>query len=116
MTTGVTHVSRHLRAAADLIEEHGHARGAYETEDGSVCAAAAIRWAAIGHRPSERWEAPFLYQDNECKDAWVTLFNWLMAQPEDVEGLISWNDSHTAAEVVAALRAAADDEDARRSR
>lgn len=113
---GVTHVSRHLRAAAGLIEKHGHCRGTWETADGRVCVSAAIRWAATGRRPSQGWVADFLFQDCECRAAWVTLMNWLTAQPEDVEGLVSWNDSHTATEVVAALRAAADDEDARHSR
>jgi hypothetical protein len=112
MTTGAeatTKVARYLRAAAGLIKAYGLARGTFEDEEGRLCAYGAIRYAVTGQRPpSDEWVA------DVCATS-RTLNNWVRRHTAE-RGAISWNDRATAAEVVAGLRAAADDEDARHSR
>jgi hypothetical protein len=114
-TEGTTKVARYLRAAAGLIEAHGLAHGTYEDDEGRLCAYGAIRYAVAGRRPlSDEWMA-VLYLDNDARAASRTLNNWVRRHA-DGYGAINWNDRATAAEVIAGLRAAADDEDARHTR
>ena len=99
-----------LRAAADLIEQNGWIQGAYHgVRDGKTChcalgAIAAVvtgeKFANPDHRPgigSRYWAA-------------VSKLNRTLQLDGDLETVHEWNDyqAESAAEVIAARRAAAD--------
>ncbi len=86
-----------LLRAAELIVERGHSRGSYENSTGGLCAAGAIH-VALGMHPNA--------DDQDGR------WNQLTAAKEPLRALVgvtlsTWNDSSTAGEVIAALRAAA---------
>lgn len=88
-----------LRHAALLIEERGWCQNEVSTKDGRLCA-----WGAIVYR--DNWVSPLWSQ------ATGRFADYLGArEDDDPVGIIAeWNDkrSRTAAEVIAALRAAAE--------
>lgn len=95
MTTTVAEV---LNRAADLIETRGLAHGTYQAPDGTLCARGAIRVVVFGttNWPG-RGDADETLYYNACSRLRIGL----------KEPITMWNDSHTQADVVSALRAAA---------
>jgi hypothetical protein len=110
MTTPVPTVAGALTVAADLIEEHGHARGVFQNADGCLCAIGALRLAVFGKVTSD-------VPEDERTGLYYRARTALAAQveplsPQHLIGgkvcVVSWSDFSTQAEVVAALRAAAE--------
>ena len=89
-------VAADLRAAADVLERDGWTRGAW-LDEGRRCVAGALTKAVMDLHPDDNF-------DRAYQSAHDTLSGHLGTAP------MLWNDAHgrTAAEVIAALRAAAD--------
>jgi hypothetical protein len=84
-----------LRAAAWYIEEHGWCRATFTSDDGRVCAWGAINAVVNGDPEND---------DEDGTDAYGAL-----GKAVGDRNIPDWNDRrHKAAEVVAALRAAAE--------
>lgn len=89
-----------LAHAADLIEQRGLAHGHFRDETGALCMMGAIRVAIFGSAHvgiSDQPGDPSLYE---------RATDQLDAELHH-QSIPVWNDAHTQAEVVAALRAAA---------
>lgn len=83
-----------LNGAADYIAEHGHAKGAYLTDDGCACAIGAMRMAAFGR--------PGIPDGVDFKPYGVAR----MQLETEILYLTQWNDApeRTAQEVIDTMR------------
>jgi hypothetical protein len=100
-------VAADLRAAADVLERDGWTQGTYSRTDGCHCVAGAVYAAICCPDPCEASDAEY----HRVDEALTGLARFLGRSTLAVEGVaIAWNDDpeRTAAEVIAALRAAAD--------
>ena len=98
-------VAADLRAAADVLERDGWTQGSYTDDNGCYCAAGAVL-KAMRYDLSEGGDYMRAVEAFEA-----VLRQVLRAGSSAPEGaVIAWNDAagRTAAEVIAALRAAAD--------
>jgi hypothetical protein len=99
-----------LRHAARIIEERGWCRGELQDNQGAVCAMGAVHLAVAG----KEYGAEILSSGWRLQgDAENAIKHYLGLSADD--NVEDWNDKtpHTAAEVIAALRAAADAAEAR---
>jgi hypothetical protein len=89
-----------LRAAADVLERDGWTQGSFKDQNGCRCAAGAISKVALDRFPED---SDFNF-DEAFEDA-LDALRAFVGKP-----VVVWNDERgrTAAEVIAALRAAAD--------
>lgn len=111
----IAQVAADLRAAADVLERDGWTQGRYHDDDGCHCALGAIAVAIRGSsRPNpDRWKP---WAENAIRlRAGAALVAHSVGIPPDAYhhprlDVSDWNDEYgrTAAEVIAALRAAAD--------
>lgn len=86
-------IAKLCQKAADLIEEHGHAKGKFEDADGCVCLFGAINLAENGN--ADEWSG------EEAALAQAKALGF-----DSVNDLLHWNDApeRTQAEVLARLR------------
>jgi hypothetical protein len=100
-----------LRMAANLIEEHGHCHGVYTDDQGALCARGAIYQAATGRRPGRR-QLPLLalpvHQAEVYRETEGVFKGWLTECAGRYTDVPRWNDARPAEDVVAAMRAAAE--------
>lgn len=87
---------RVLLAAADIIEQRGHATGCFEDGEGRVCMVGALQHAAY-------WSG--LIQPYDKRDTYISAQTKIEIYVG--EHVPHWNDRHTGPEAIAALRAAA---------
>lgn len=101
-------VAADLRAAADVLERDGWTQHLYVDSNGCRCAAGAILGAI---QPGATSDIDLSSDQEERYDA-----AWAVLWAEVGRGVQLWNDApgRTAAEVIAALRAAADRAEAER--
>ena len=114
-----------LACAADYLSRHGWTRGVYyasTAETPPACVIGALAIAAYGYPHPDPYSDTFAPDsaDSDCWHRFVTaehyLYDYLDLRPIDrdslePETLYHWNDdpARTAAEVIATLRAAADE-------
>ena len=98
-------VAADLRAAADVLERDGWTQGDYHASDGCHCVVGAIE-VATGYWTSSRPQHDLSVTAR--RETAVDVFEAVLESPADT--VFDWNDApgRTAAEVIAALRAAAD--------
>ena len=121
-----------LRRAADYLEAHGWIQGQYyaswNDEQPAACTVGALAVAAYGYPHPEPFCDDFEAGDDALIDCWSAFVNAEFAlaaylgllrvderrDPDDMESVHTWNDkpARTGPEVIAALRAAADDYEA----
>lgn len=103
--------SRILRAAADLIEVRGLARGTLYDSQGRICAMEAIWRAATGCDNADRSETAVA--DGSTALSRFDGYRWAMItvqrhiRPDELT-VARWSDAHEQADVVAGLRRIAD--------
>jgi hypothetical protein len=100
-----------LRAAAEVLERDGWTQGDFRNEYGCRCVSSAIAFVASECRTSQ---AGLLDLDGGEFDRWVAAAR-LFRETVRQDSIVRFNDEpgRTAAEVIAALRAAADAAEAR---
>jgi hypothetical protein len=119
-TAGVDTPAQVLRDAALYLQRHGWIRGGFyadiTTPAPSACTVGAIRLVACGHRVYDIDPEPVPAEAGQAIGILVDFLG--IADPDadfpmPTEALIGWNDDdpRTRAEVIASLRAAADDWD-----
>lgn len=101
--TEPSQTAKDLAAAADLIEEHGLAYGAFHSPRyGSYCAAGALGKVTMGISPT-----PGLMSSPRYRAAFQALQKTVGLEGESKIEVYHWSDDHYQPEVVEALRRAA---------
>jgi hypothetical protein len=104
-------VAADLRAAADVLERDGWTQGVYVANDGCRCALGAILGVVDPEADTPSW-----FADAEQQQRFTFAADALIKAMDFNLGLylVDWNDDpgRTADEVIAALRAAADQAEA----
>jgi hypothetical protein len=108
--TDITNLALLFRKAAEVIEERGHAKDAFESETGAVCAVGALRIAAGYGAEPPLGEGDIFASEPLAAVKFLSPRIYSNTTDEDpVERIADWNDAwdRTEAEVIEALRDAA---------
>lgn len=101
-------IAQVLRAAAEYMSEHGKCEGAYEDDDGAVCAFGAV--AAVQDLMITRTSVEgTTYKTPIQTRAADALEKWLSTQPgNNIDSVIVWSDRNDAETVILGIKRAAE--------